>query len=64
MKDSLGGNSYTTMIGAVSPFKSSYFETLSTSFDFNKKVYKSAWNPAHDCLVLASLNCLFIYNAL
>ena len=41
-----------------------YFETLSTSFDFNKKVYKSAWNPAHDCLVLASLNCLFIYNAL
>lgn len=41
-----------------------YFETLGTNFDFNKKVYKVAWNPAHDCIVLASLNCLFIYNAL
>ena len=41
-----------------------YFETLSTNFDFNKKVYKAAWNPVHECVVLASLNCLFIYNAL
>ena len=41
-----------------------YFENLGSSFDFSKKVFKSAWNPAHDCLVLASLNCLFIYNAL
>lgn len=41
-----------------------YFENLGHGFDFNKKVFKSAWNPAHECLVLASLNCLFIYNAL
>ena len=41
-----------------------YFETLPTTFDFNKKVFKTAWNPEHDCIVLASLNCLFIYNSI
>lgn len=39
-----------------------HFETLSNSFDFSKKVSKAVWNPAHECVVLASLNCLFIYN--
>ena len=39
-----------------------YFETLSNSFDLTKKISKAVWNPAHECVVLASLNCLFIYN--
>ena len=39
-----------------------YFETLSSNFDLTKKVSKAVWNPVHDCVVLASLNCLFIYN--
>lgn len=41
-----------------------YFETLSNSFDLTKKVSKAVWNPVHDCVVLASLNCLFIYNSI
>jgi len=43
---------------------SNYFETLSNSFDLTKKVTKAVWNPTHDCIVLASLNCLFIYNSI
>lgn len=43
---------------------SNYFETLSNSFDFTKKISKAVWNPVHDCVVLASLNCLFIYNSI
>lgn len=41
-----------------------YFETLSNSFDLTKKVSKAVWNPVHECVVLASLNCLFIYNSI
>ena len=41
-----------------------HFETLSNNFDLVKKVSKVVWNPVHDCVVLASLNCLFIYNAI
>lgn len=43
---------------------SNYFETLSNSFDLTKKVTKAVWNPTHDCIVLSSLNCLFIYNSI
>lgn len=41
-----------------------FFETLNSNFDFNKKVIKVAWNPVHECIVLCSLNCLFIYNSI
>ena len=41
-----------------------YNEPISNNFDFNKKVIKLAWNPKHSCLVLSSLNCLFIYNGI
>lgn len=41
-----------------------HFEALSNSFDLTKKVSKAVWNPVHDCVVLASLNCLFIYNSI
>lgn len=41
-----------------------HFEALSSGFDLTKKVSKAVWNPVHDCVVLASLNCLFIYNSI
>ena len=50
-----------TISKAIPP---NYFENLGPSFDFTKKVIKTAWNPVHNCIVLCSLNCLFIYNAI
>ena len=40
-----------------------YFETLGANFDFNKKVLLTAWHPQASCVAIASLNCLFFYNA-
>ena len=39
-----------------------FYEQIPSSFDVSKKVLKSAWNPVSNCVVLASLNCLFFYN--
>jgi serine/threonine-protein phosphatase 2A regulatory subunit B len=40
-----------------------HFETLNNDFDFNKKVLLSSWHPQTNCLAIASMNCLFFYNA-
>lgn len=39
-----------------------YFEHMPLSYDFTKKALKTAWNPVSNCIVIASLNCLFFYN--
>ena len=40
-----------------------FYEQIPNNFDYNKKVLKTAWNPETNCIVLASLNCLFFYNS-
>jgi serine/threonine-protein phosphatase 2A regulatory subunit B len=40
----------------------SFYEQIPSNFDVNKKVLKTAWNPTSNCIVIASLNCLFFYN--
>ena len=39
-----------------------FYEQIPSNFDVTKKVLKTAWNPASNCIVIASLNCLFFYN--
>lgn len=39
-----------------------FYEQIPSSFDVTKKVLKTAWNPVSNCIVAASLNCLFFYN--
>ena len=40
-----------------------FYEQIPNNFDFNKKVLKTAWAPNTNCIVIASLNCLFFYNS-
>lgn len=47
----------------INKIPENYFETLGGNFDFNKKVLLSAWHPNSNCVAIASLNCLFFYNA-
>lgn len=44
------------------PIVKNFYEQMPATFDVNKKVLKTAWNPASNCVVIASLNCLFFYN--
>ena len=39
-----------------------FYEQIPSNFDVTKKILKTAWNPASNCIVVASLNCLFFYN--
>lgn len=45
------------------PIGKNFYEQIPNNFDYTKKVLKTAWNPSSDCLVIASLNCLFFYNS-
>ena len=40
-----------------------HYEPLSGDYNYEKKVLKSAWNPAANCIAVASANCLFFYNS-
>lgn len=44
------------------PISKNFYEQIPNKFDYTKKVLKTSWNPVSDCLVIASLNCLFFYN--
>lgn len=49
-----------TMIKQIPP---KYFETLTQSYDFTKKVLRTAFHPTQQMLGIACLNCLYIYSA-
>ena len=40
-----------------------YYEPLSSDYNYEKKVLRSVWNPAANCIAVASANCLFFYNS-
>lgn len=44
--------------------KPSHFEQIQSDFDISKRVLKTACHPISDFLVVASFNCLFVYNSL
>lgn len=46
------------------PIKSGQFEQIPTDYDIGKRVLKTACHPIVDFFVVASFNCLFVYNSL
>lgn len=43
--------------------KTSHHEQIPSDFDITKRVLKTACHPVHDFIVVASFNCLFVYNS-
>ena len=40
-----------------------FYEPLGNNYNFNRKVLKSCWHPTQNVVAIASLNSLFLYNA-
>ncbi len=48
-----------TLVKQIPP---KYFENLGASYDFTRKVLRTAYHPTSNMVAMACLNCLYFYN--
>eukprot|EP01017_Pseudomicrothorax_dubius_P004316 TRINITY_DN1083_c0_g1_i3.p1 TRINITY_DN1083_c0_g1~~TRINITY_DN1083_c0_g1_i3.p1 ORF type:complete len:425 (-),score=120.71 TRINITY_DN1083_c0_g1_i3:156-1430(-) len=46
----------------VKPIPKKFFEPLGPSYNFDRKILKSAWHPTQNCVAVACMNSLFFYH--